>query len=59
MSARLWAPYDSAFSQQCLAAARSGYAAAKANPAIYAPGSDGDLGGGAYSDSQSFPVHLP
>lgn len=50
MSARLWAPYDSAFAQQCLDAARTGYAAAKANPAIYAPGTDWDLGGGAYSD---------
>ncbi|KAI5275072.1 Six-hairpin glycosidase [Aureobasidium subglaciale] len=50
MSARLWAPFDSAFAQKCLSAARIGYAAAKANPAIYAPGTDWDLGGGAYSD---------
>ncbi|THX37548.1 Six-hairpin glycosidase [Aureobasidium pullulans] len=50
MSARLWAKFDSAFAQRCLDAARVGYAAAKANPAIYAPGTDWDLGGGAYSD---------
>ncbi|THZ01003.1 Six-hairpin glycosidase [Aureobasidium pullulans] len=50
MSARLWAEFDSAFAQRCLDAARIGYAAAKANPAIYAPGTDWDLGGGAYSD---------
>ncbi|TIA49464.1 Six-hairpin glycosidase [Aureobasidium pullulans] len=50
MSARLWAEFDSAFAQRCLHAARIGYAAAKANPAIYAPGTDWDLGGGAYSD---------
>ncbi|THW10618.1 Six-hairpin glycosidase [Aureobasidium pullulans] len=49
-SARLWAEFDSAFAQRCLDAARIGYAAAKANPAIYAPGTDWDLGGGAYSD---------
>ncbi|THW21835.1 Six-hairpin glycosidase [Aureobasidium pullulans] len=50
MSARLWAEFDSAFAHRCLDAARIGYAAAKANPAIYAPGTDWDLGGGAYSD---------
>lgn len=53
MSARLWAQYDTVFSQQCLAAARSAYAAAKANPSIHAPDSDGDLGGGAYSDNDA------
>ena len=53
MSARLWAPYDSAFSEQCLTAARTAYEAAKVNPSIYAPGSDGDLGGGAYSDNDA------
>lgn len=51
MSARLWQPYDPAFAEQCLTAARVAYAAAKANPAIYAPGTDWDLGGGAYSDN--------
>lgn len=51
MSARLWASYDATFSQQCLAAARVAYAAAKAHPAIYASGGDWDLGGGAYSDN--------
>ncbi|THY12753.1 Six-hairpin glycosidase [Aureobasidium pullulans] len=50
MSARLWAGFDSDFAQRCLDAARIGYAAAKANPAIHAPGTDWDLGGGAYSD---------
>lgn len=47
MSARLWQPYDAAFAAQCLAAARVAYAAANENPAIYAPGNDWDLGGGA------------
>ncbi|KAI4721149.1 Six-hairpin glycosidase [Aureobasidium sp. EXF-10727] len=50
MSARLWAPFDAAFAQRCLSAARKGYAAAKANPSIFAPGTDWDLGGGAYND---------
>jgi endoglucanase len=51
MSARLWAPYDAAFSSQCLSAARVAYAAAKKSPIIYASGNDWDLGGGAYSDN--------
>jgi endoglucanase len=50
MSARLWARFDSAYAEKCIKAARIGYAAAKANPTIYAPGTDWDLGGGAYSD---------
>ena len=47
--ARLFAPYDAAFAAQCRNAATSAYAAAKANPAMYASGADGN-GGGAYSD---------
>lgn len=55
MSARLWAQYDAAFAQRCLAAARVGYAAAKSIESrygnLYAPGTDWDLGGGAYNDN--------
>jgi endoglucanase len=47
--ARLFAPYDAAFAGRCLTAARTAYAAAKAHPAVYASGADGN-GGGAYSD---------
>jgi endoglucanase len=47
--ARLFAPYDAAFADQCLAAARTAWAAAKANPAIYATSADG-TGGGPYDD---------
>ena len=53
MSARLWKQYDPTFSQQCLSGARTAYAAAKAHPDIYAPGTDWDLGGGAYSDEDT------
>ena len=52
-SARLWKRYDPAYSEKCLAAARTAYAAAKANPTIYASGGDWDLGGGAYSDDDA------
>lgn len=52
-SSRLWQNYDSAYAAQCLAAARVAYAAAKANPAIYASGGDWDLGGGGKSFSLS------
>ncbi|WP_344614091.1 glycoside hydrolase family 9 protein [Dactylosporangium salmoneum] len=48
--ARLFAPYDKAFADKLLAAARTAYAAALAHPAIYAPASDGN-GGGAYDDA--------
>ncbi|MET7399818.1 glycoside hydrolase family 9 protein [Dactylosporangium sp. NPDC005572] len=48
--ARLFQPYDKAFAAKLLAAARTAYAAAVANPAIYAPASDG-IGGGAYDDN--------
>lgn len=50
--ARLFAPYDKAFSARLLAAARSTYAAAKATPNLYAPGSDGASGGGPYNDDK-------
>ncbi|MFI0544336.1 glycoside hydrolase family 9 protein [Streptomyces sp. WSLK1-3] len=49
--ARVFRPYDSAFADHCLAAARRAWTAAQANPAMYAPDSDG-TGGGAYGDSQ-------
>jgi endoglucanase len=52
--ARLWAPYDAEFSQELLAAARTAYAAAQANPELYAPAPDGALdpnpGSGPYND---------
>jgi endoglucanase len=48
--ARLFAPYDAAFSAKLLAAARTAWAAAQAHPAIYAPASDA-TGGGAYDDT--------
>lgn len=51
MGARLFTNFDPAFSQQCLTAAKTAYAAAKRHPAIYAPSTDGDLGGGAYNDN--------
>ena len=48
--ARLFEPYDAAFAEKLLAAAEKAYAAAKANPAIFAPVADGDSGGGPYND---------
>ncbi|WP_430868765.1 glycoside hydrolase family 9 protein [Demequina aurantiaca] len=48
--ARLFAPYDAAYSQELLASARTAWAAALANPAIYAPAADGNNGGGPYND---------
>jgi endoglucanase len=48
--ARLFAPYDKAFADRALAAAKKAYAAAKANPAIFADPNDGN-GGGSYSDN--------
>ena len=50
MAARSFLQYDAAFAQQCLQAATTAYAAAKRHPAVLAPGTDWDLGGGAYSD---------
>jgi endoglucanase len=49
-AARLYPNYDAAFATKALAAAKTAYAAAKANPAKYATGADGN-GGGAYDDS--------
>ncbi len=49
-AARLFAPYDAAFAARSLAAARSAWAAAVANPAIYASPADGN-GGGTYDDT--------
>ncbi|MFF7524260.1 MULTISPECIES: glycoside hydrolase family 9 protein [Streptomyces] len=49
--ARVFRPYDSAFADRCLAAARRAWTAAQANPSMYAPDSDG-TGGGAYGDGQ-------
>ncbi|MEV0730179.1 glycoside hydrolase family 9 protein [Polymorphospora sp. NPDC050346] len=46
---RLYAPYDAAFAARALTAAKTAYAAAKANPTRYADPNDGN-GGGAYSD---------
>lgn len=52
--ARLFAPYDPAFAKKLLAASKTAYAAAKANPALFAPSADGALdpnpGSGPYDD---------
>ncbi|MEW2375134.1 glycoside hydrolase family 9 protein [Micromonospora sp. NPDC047812] len=48
--ARLFAPYDAAFAKRCGTAARTAYAAAKANPTRYASPTD-STGGGAYDDT--------
>jgi endoglucanase len=48
--ARLYRRYDAAFADRLLSAARRAWDAAQANPALYAPGSDGQ-GGGSYSDA--------
>ena len=50
-AARLYRRYDRAFAAEALAAARTAYAAALAEPDRYAPESDG-VGGGAYNDSK-------
>ncbi|WP_349435199.1 glycoside hydrolase family 9 protein [Pararhizobium sp. A13] len=49
--ARLFAPYDEAFSETLLAAAKKAWLAAAANPVLYAPTSDGLQGGGDYDDT--------
>jgi len=49
-ASRLYRPYDKAFAAKSLAAARTAWAAAVANPAVYALGTDG-TGGGAYDDA--------
>ena len=48
-SARLWKDLDPDFSETCLNAAKTAYAAAKAHPDIYAPNKEYG-GGGAYND---------
>ena len=48
--ARLYDRFDAAFAARLLDAARRAWDAAVANPALYAPGSDGN-GGGSYSDA--------
>ncbi|MDY7100643.1 MAG: glycoside hydrolase family 9 protein [Actinomycetota bacterium] len=48
--ARLFEPYDPAFAAELLVAARAAWAAAEANPALYAPAADGADGGGPYDD---------
>ncbi|MEE1927441.1 glycoside hydrolase family 9 protein [Streptomyces sp. TRM 70351] len=47
--ARLFEPYDADFAATCLDTARTAWAAAQANPEVYADPNDG-VGGGAYSD---------
>lgn len=48
--ARLFAPYDATFAKRCDTAAKTAYAAAKANPTRYASPTD-STGGGAYDDT--------
>jgi len=48
--ARLFADQDPTFSERLLAAARKAWVAANANPALFAPTSDGLAGGGDYDD---------
>ena len=53
--ARVFAHYDATFAGRLLAASKTAYAAAKANPAVYAPAPDSALdpnpGSGAYNDT--------
>ncbi|KAK1810903.1 hypothetical protein LTR12_014745 [Friedmanniomyces endolithicus] len=51
MGARVFARFDPTWAAQALAVAKSAYSAAQRYPPIYAPGTDWDLGGGAYSDN--------
>jgi len=51
MAARIYKPFDKEFAARCLQASTSSYTAAQRNPSILAPGTDWDLGGGAYSDA--------
>ncbi|WP_437783628.1 glycoside hydrolase family 9 protein [Sorangium sp. So ce1097] len=48
--ARIWKTVDAAFSARCLKSAERAWAAAKQNPALYAP-PGGDKGGGPYDDT--------
>ncbi len=49
-AARLFAKFDPKFSETCLKAAETAWAAAKKHPAIYADSNDGQSGGGPYGD---------
>jgi endoglucanase len=49
-AARIFRHSDPGYARRLLAAAQIAYAAAKANPALYAPAAD-SVGGGAYADS--------
>lgn len=49
-AARLYRPFDRAFADRCLAAAKTAWRAALVHPARYATSSDA-TGGGAYADS--------
>jgi endoglucanase len=49
-AARIYRPYDAAFANRALTAARTAYTAAKADPARYASAADG-TGGGTYDDN--------
>jgi endoglucanase len=51
LGARLFQPYDPVFADKLRVTAQKTYLAAKANPAVYAPASDGNSGGGAYDDN--------
>ncbi len=50
-AARIFKPFDPAFSKRCLEAAEKAWAAAKKFPDLYAPDDDGAGGGGPYGDS--------
>jgi endoglucanase len=50
--ARLFKGKDDAYSATLLAAAKSAFAAAKANPAVFATPEDGASGGGPYDDTE-------
>lgn len=47
-ASRIWKDIDSTYADKCLTAAETAWAAAKKNPAIYAPNTD--PGGGPYND---------
>ena len=51
-ASRLWESYDKDFAKTCLDAAEKAYAAAKKNPALYAP-LDQSIGGGPYGDDDA------
>jgi endoglucanase len=49
-AARIYQPIDAPFAQRCLAAAERAYAAARKQPALFAP--TGGVGGGPYDDTR-------